>query len=402
MALITSPEQVAAPSVTATLLPILAVIFAGYLVIGIAMPVLPLHVHQTLGFGTFAVGLVAGSQFGASLVSRFAAGHFADMQGSKQAVIIGLIAAAVAGVLYLLSVFLTGMPAVSLAILLVGRAMLGGAESFMISGVLNWGLALAGPSNSGKVMSWVGTAMYIAFAAGAPAGSALYARYGFVAVAIATALVPLLTLLLVVPLDPVPTSAHRNTRLREVLGAVWLPGLGLALSCVGFGAITTFVVLLFAQRGWDHAWAALTAVSVAFVVGRILFGHLPDRVGGPRIALVCVLVEAAGQFVIWLAPNPGTVFAGAALSGLGYSLVFPAFGVEAVRRAPAENRGLAMGTYTACLDLALGIAGPTLGLLASGAGLSAVFLSSAVIVLCAAVVALWLAAGSTSRVVSFR
>jgi MFS family permease len=147
MAIVTSPERVAAPSVTTTLLPILAVIFAGYLVIGIAMPVLPLHVHQTLGFGTFAVGLVAGSQFGASLVWRFAAGHFADSRGPKQAAIIGLIAAAAAGVLYLISFFLADVPAVSLAILLAGRAVLGGAESFMISGVLNWGLALAGPGN---------------------------------------------------------------------------------------------------------------------------------------------------------------------------------------------------------------------------------------------------------------
>ena len=41
-----------------------------FLVIGLALPVLPLHVHQGLGLGTFVVGLVAGSQFAASLVSR--------------------------------------------------------------------------------------------------------------------------------------------------------------------------------------------------------------------------------------------------------------------------------------------------------------------------------------------
>jgi MFS family permease len=162
------------------------------------------------------------------------------------------------------------------------------------------------------------------------------------------------------------------------------------------------VVLLFAQRGWDHASAPLTALSVAFVLGRILFGQLPDRVGGLRIALVCVLVEAAGQLVIWLATNAGTVFAGAALAGLGYSLVFPAFGVETVRRASAEKRGLVMGAYTACLDAALGISAPTLGFLASGAGVSAVFLFSAIIVLGAAVVAIRLLVGSTSTIRSFR
>jgi predicted MFS family arabinose efflux permease len=88
-----------------------------------------------------------------------------------------------------------------------------------------------------------------------------------------------------------------------------------------------------------------------------------------------------------LASSAGTAAAGAALTGLGYSLVFPGLGVEAVRRAPPESRGVAMGAYTACLDLALGVSGPALGLVASGAGLGAVFLVSAFVVLGAAVVA---------------
>jgi hypothetical protein len=43
-----------------------------------------------------------------------------------------------------------------------------------------------------------------------------------------------------------------------------------------------------------------------------------------------------------------------------------------------------MGGYTACLDLALGVSGPSLGLVAGSAGLPAVFLVSALVVLCAA------------------
>jgi hypothetical protein len=47
-----------------------------------------------------------------------------------------------------------------------------------------------------------------------------------------------------------------------------------------------------------------------------------------------------------------------------------------------------MGAFTAFMDLALGIAGPALGAVASLAGLGAVFLASAIIVLGAAAVAL--------------
>jgi len=81
-----------------------------------------------------------------------------------------------------------------------------------------------------------------------------------------------------------------------------MPGIGLALSGVGFGAITTFIVLLFAQHGWQPAWLAFTALSVAFIAGRLMFGHLPDKLGGAKVALVCVFIEATGQSLIWLAP----------------------------------------------------------------------------------------------------
>src|SRR5262249_25892346 len=87
----------------ARLLPIMAAVFIAFLVIGLAMPVLPLHVHQGLGHGTFLVGLAAGSQFAAAIVSRVWAGRHADARGAKHAVIAGLLTAAAAGLLYLLS-----------------------------------------------------------------------------------------------------------------------------------------------------------------------------------------------------------------------------------------------------------------------------------------------------------
>src|SRR5947209_12950709 len=109
----------------AALFPIMAAVFVGFLVIGIAIPVLPLHVHQGLGFGTFLVGLVAGSQFAAAIVSRVWAGRDADARGAKHAVITGLMIAAAAGLLYLLSFQLVSTPALSVAVLLAGRALLG-------------------------------------------------------------------------------------------------------------------------------------------------------------------------------------------------------------------------------------------------------------------------------------
>ncbi|HEU0149437.1 MAG TPA: arabinose transporter [Bradyrhizobium sp.] len=388
----TIKERVAAPRIAAALLPIMGVVFVAFLVIGVAMPVLPLHVHDGLGLGTFMVGLVAGSQFAASLISRPWAGHYADKSGAKRGVIVGLLAAAASGLLYLLSLRFTGAPLTSVAILLLGRGLLGAADSFIITAAVSWGLALVDIGSAGKVIAWIGSAMFAAFAIGAPAGSALYAGFGFAAIAIATIAAPLVTLLLVAPLPTAAPVQHARASFAEVIGAVWVPGLGSALGSVGFGAVTTFVALLFANRGWDNGWLAYTAYAVAFILARVFFSHLADAMGGAKVALVCTLIEAVGQALIWLAARPEMALAGAALTGFGFSLVYPGLGVEAVRRVPAQSRGLAMGAYTAFLDLAQGIASPALGLIATGARLNLVFLASAATVLGAAVVASWLMA----------
>src|SRR5215471_9813458 len=75
----------------AAVLAIMGVVSVAFLVIGIALPVLPLHVHQDLGLSTFVVGLVTGSQFAASLISRVWSGRYADSRGAKRAVVLGLL-----------------------------------------------------------------------------------------------------------------------------------------------------------------------------------------------------------------------------------------------------------------------------------------------------------------------
>jgi MFS family permease len=360
--------------------PILGIVFVTFLVIGVAIPVLPLHVHDGLGLGPFIVGLVAGSQFAASLLSRIWAGRQADVRGPRYAVLAGLAASAIAGVIYLVSLRFADAPALSAAILIVGRGVLGAGESLVITGAQAWGLAIAPAGTTGRVIAWVGTAMFAAFALGAPAGSAIYSQFGFASIAWATVLMPLATVFLAMRMGRIAPHAHvEQPPVRRVIGFVLVPGIGLALASIGFGAISAFASLLFSARGWP-VWLAFSAYAIAFVLARIALGHLADRVGGARVAIAFMLVEAIGLALMWGAQWLPMALLGAALTGLGFSLVYPALGIEAVRRTPAQSRGTAMGVYGAFLDLALGFAGPVLGLVASAAGISVVFIASAVAV----------------------
>lgn len=358
------------------LAPLCVMVFAEFLAMGVMLRGLPGHVHGGLGFGTFLVGLVIGAQSWATLATRHLAGTRTDRVGPKTTVALGLLVSAFAG---LLSVLSTALPdSGAMAVLLLGRGVLGLGESFVITGALAWGVGLAGKQRSGVVMAWVGIAMYGALAVGSPLGSTLGQHFGFVGVAAAAVIAPLVGLgavPLVAPVEPAGGSRlpfHRAARL------LWLPGLGLSLAALGFGAIAAFTSFLFEVRGWANSSLAMSAFGAAYVLARLLFGGLPDRFGGAQVAAASAAVAALGQLGLWLAPSSGAAVAAAALTGLGFSLAFPAFGVEAIRRVPPQNRGVALGAYSAFFDATMGLGVPLLGLAVGSLGPSAAFAAGAI------------------------
>jgi MFS family permease len=353
--------------------PLCSIVFMEFLAMGLPLPILPGHVHGTLGFGSFVVGLAIAAQSWATLLTRHGAGTRSDQRGPRGAVLLGLSVSGVAGGLYALS-YAVPSPSASLVVLLAGRALLGVGESLVVTGALSWGIAFAGRERSGVVMAWVGIAMYGALAVGAPLGSLLHARLGFVGMSGAAALAPL-SALAVVALAPVVRQQPGAARLpfHRVIGLIWLPGLGLMLSALGFGAIAAFSTLRFAKEGWSHAALAMTAFGSAYVIARLLFGRLPDKLGGARVAMASTAVATVGQFAMWLASSGPMAVGAAALTGLGFSLAFPSFGIEAIRRVPSQNRGAALGAYTACFDAALGLGVPVLGVVVGVFGYGAAF-----------------------------
>ncbi|KAG1248930.1 hypothetical protein G6F65_019347 [Rhizopus arrhizus] len=141
---------------------------------------------------------------------------------------------------------------------------MGCAESLIATGALSWGVGRVGPQNAGRVMAWVGVAIYAAYALGATAGMRLYGAAGFAGIAWATVLIPLAALALVLPQRGVAAVGGVRTPFYRVLGMVLLPGMGLALTSVGFGVITAFVSLFFAERGWDGAAWMFSAFGVGW------------------------------------------------------------------------------------------------------------------------------------------
>ncbi|ASL41409.1 MFS transporter [Acetobacter sp. DmW_125133] len=380
----TTMAPVSGGEATRRLLPFAMMVFLGYLTVGLPLAVLPVHVHDRLGFGPVMVGWVMASQSIATLLTRQFGGVVTDTRGPRPAVLIGMLLCSLAALVYGASVWGDCSPEIALGLLFVGRAVLGLGESLLITGALTWCIGMVGPRYAGRAMVWVGIAMFGAIGGGAPLGSVLLKQGGFGAMALAAAILPLLACLLMKGIEPLPLHCGRRLGFFKVVGLIWPYGTGLALSTIGFGTMFAFLGLDYAGHHWTGASLGLTSFGASYVAARLIFGGLPDQLGGLRVAQVTIPLQIVGLVILWLAPHPWIALAGCAILGAGYSLTFPALGVEAVRHLPPQNRGAAMGAYVAFVDIGLGLAGPLAGTVADRVGYPPVFLLGA----CASAVAL--------------
>lgn len=361
------------------------ILFLSYLSVAMSLPAVPVHVVTGLRLGNVQGGLAVGIAFLSTILSRGPAGMRVDRIGGKISMRQGLLIYAAAGLVCLLS----GLPSLSsqagYAVLIAGRLLLGLGESLAMIGMINWAIGLMGPARTGKVMALVGMGMYGAFAASGPLGLLLLDRVGFSGLMAVCAVLPLVGLVALLPIPAVAPHAGQRASLRSILGLIWRPGLVVALQGVGFAALGAFFSLYFISRSWPYAGLGLTMFGSGFVLVRLLFGHLPDRLGGTRVAFVSLAVEACGQYLLWMAPSPWLALLGALLTGLGCSMVFPSMGLAVVKQVPPHLRGTAVGGFAAFQDLAYGLTGPLVGLFADHSGYSSVFLIGGL----AATLALW-------------
>lgn len=378
----------------ARLLRLVAVLFIAYLCVAMPLPVVPVYLTGQLGLGNVWAGLGVGAAFLATIVTRGHAGHLSDRRGAKVAVTRGLVFYTAGGLVSLAAGPAFHTPVTAMATLLAGRLLLGLGESLVGVGIVAWGIGLVGPARSGRVLALIGAAIYGALAVGAPLGLVLLDRIGFAGTMAVSALLPCLGLLATWPMAGVaPQPDAVRPSFLSVIGQIRWHGLVVCLQGIGFAAIGAFFVLYFHDRGWGHAGLGFTAFGGGFVLVRLLFGHLPDRLGGLRVAIISLAVEAAGQFLIWGMPDPLAALAGAFMTGLGCSMIFPAMGRDVVQRVAPHLRGTALGGFTAFQDLAYGLTGPMAGFLADRAGYDSVFLIGGVAAAAAFVIAVCLRRG---------
>ncbi len=357
--------------------------FICYVSIGLPLAVLPPFVHLRMGYGTVLAGLAISVQYVATLASRPWAGRISDHMGAKISVLWGMACCTASGAFLVAAAALAHVHWLSFAVLVVSRLVLGVGESLGSTGSTLWGITAAGHEHTAKVIGMNGISTYGGMALAAPLGVVLDQQWGLSSIGVLTVLIGAVSFVMAWRKEPVPVEPGEHLPFGHVVGRVAPHGMGLALGGVSYSVLATFVTLYYVHRHWSGAALCLTAFGVGFIAVRVFFVGTINRFGGFNVAIASLVTDAVGMVLLWQAAAPWMAMAGAFIGGVGLSLVFPAIGVEAVKRVPEFNRGTALGIYTAFSDVSFFLVGPIAGAVISLFGYPSVFLFALVSVLIA-------------------
>lgn len=175
----------------------------------------------------------------------------------------------------------------------------------------------------------------------------------------------------------------------ELPREVWSLIFGNAVIALGYGVVAPVLPQL--ARHFGVSISAATFVITAFAVMRLLAapptGFLVQRLGERRIYVTGVLIVALSTGACALAQSYWQLLVFRALGGIGSTMfMVSALGLM-IRISPHDARGRVAGMFSGAF-LVGSVAGPILGSVTAGLGLSAPFIIYAAMLLIAAVVVL--------------
>lgn len=356
--------------VTPDLIRVIGATFAYFLAVGALMPVLPLFVEGPLGGGDTAVGAVVGAFALTAVLIRPWAGRWGDRRGRRILIVSGAMVAAVsmAGL-----VFVDTVLAATLLRLLTGVG-----EALFFVGATAAVVDLSPEGRQGEGMSYFSLGIWAAVAVGPILGEVVLSGSRFDLVWMVTAALAILAAVLGLTLPETRSGTGRENGPLFDRNAV-RPGLILLASIWGLAGFTAFVPLHALEMGMAGSSSVFLLYGAIMVTIRGLGAKIPDKLGPRRATSAALLASAAGLFVMALLPTTVGLYLGVSVFAVGQALAFPAIMLMAVRRAPAERRGAAVGTVSAALDLAFGLGGLSLGLVAESFGYPAVFAAAGLV-----------------------
>lgn len=352
-------------------------IFLGF---QMTLPTLPLFVKE-LGGSDQMIGLIVGFFTFSALLVRPNAGHLLETKGRKFVYLIGLI-------IFVLSVgsfaFIT-----SIVFLLIMRVVQGVGWGYSTTATGTIATDLIPARRRGEGIGYFGLSGNFALAFGPSLGLALYGKISFTWLFIIAATLGFIAFILshfitykeVEKSEVVKTTSKKKWDLFEK--SAIQPSILLFFITTTFGGIATFLPVYTEQEQIGGIEGYFLLYALFLMISRAFSGKLYDKHGHIAVFLPGTLfVFGAMLLLMWL-PSTSVLFIAASMYGLGFGAVQPALQAWAVDKAAMKRKGMANATFYSFFDLGIGAGALLFGLVASLFGYKEIYLTSAVSVLIA-------------------
>lgn len=142
-----------------------------------------------------------------------------------------------------------------------------------------------------------------------------------------------------------------------------------------YGSVLSFINLYASEINLMEAASFFFLVyAISILISRPITGKLVDTLGANYVMYPCMIILAAGMFILSIANNSFLLLLAAGLIGIGYGNIQSAALAIAVKNAPSGQIGLATSTYYIGMDAANGFSPAVLGILIPFLGFQQMYL----------------------------
>jgi len=145
-----------------------------------------------------------------------------------------------------------------------------------------------------------------------------------------------------------------------------------------WGAVMAFFPLYAIGHGVSNPGLFFTAYAIVMILSRILGGKILDLYSRDKVIFPCLVIYIVAMILFTFSKTLSMFILVAVIWGMGSAFLNPALAAHAADIA-GSSRGPAMGTFSAAMDLGIGLGAMTMGVILRLTNFSTMFLCLALI-----------------------
>lgn len=347
----------------------------------LVLTAIPLLLVQ-MGFASGFVGAFVGAFAIGALMARYPVGMAVDRFGWRAFASSGAGLLCVACILYaLVPTVPLRMPLAAGVPLLLPIALVAHSLGFSTYGTsASSFVAYTVPAaRRGEAIGYYGILMNIARGIAAGVSLLIVAAWGFSALLGIAALVAALAAILSSSLVDAPRAATRSSsmaRRLRFMGNVLIPASVSATLAAGAGAALAFVPLHGLERGIANPGIYFTAVALTSITFRVVAGRVADSYGRFASVIPGMVLASVGLLLVAHASSTLTLALAGIVFGIGLASADPALQALVIDLAGPDQRGSAMATHYAMVDLGVSTGSIVSGQIAPAVGYAGAFVAA--------------------------